>query len=248
MSLSREVRTDNTRAPGDLLPDETRGRDIASADNPVRSRGAEVPGGHTDIEPFAAGTSPVMPGGDGAAAREHAKSLTFPRVVPGSEEALNRVPTPAETVETLPITPSASNKERLQIQNEAAGYKNRTEHSSASGVVTVDASKPMAYNKASGATAVGTGVGDFTPIPAIAPANLAGMTGIIAKPLTAWTTGQHMVLKDASKTYWNGTAWVVGQAAVEDPETLSRKRKAGDVYEKDDNEDDDEPDTPKRKR
>jgi hypothetical protein len=46
-----------------------------------------------------------------------------------------------------------------------------------------------------------------------APANLAAMADVIATPTSAWTTGQHVVLGDASKAYWNGTAWVAGQAS-----------------------------------
>jgi len=64
---------------------------------------------------------------------------------------------------------------------------------------------------ATGATA-GT-PGTFTPAGADTPANLAAMTGKTANPATAWTTGQHVVLGDASKAYWNATAWVAGQAA-----------------------------------
>jgi hypothetical protein len=63
---------------------------------------------------------------------------------------------------------------------------------------------------ATGATA-GT-PGTFTPAGANAPATLAGMTGITATPATAWTTGQHVVLGDLSKAYWNATAWTAGQA------------------------------------
>jgi hypothetical protein len=40
------------------------------------------------------------------------------------------------------------------------------------------------------------------------------MTGITATPATAWTTGQHVVLGDASKAHWSSTAWVTGQALM----------------------------------
>jgi hypothetical protein len=63
---------------------------------------------------------------------------------------------------------------------------------------------------ATGATAGAPG--SFTPSGAEAPANLAAMTGITATPATAWTTGQHVVLGDASQAHWNATAWVVGAA------------------------------------
>jgi hypothetical protein len=61
---------------------------------------------------------------------------------------------------------------------------------------------------ATGATA-GT-PGTFTPTGASAPENLAAMSGITASPATVWTTGQSVVLGDASHAHWNGTAWVAG--------------------------------------
>ena len=54
--------------------------------------------------------------------------------------------------------------------------------------------------------------GKFTPAGAMAPANLAAMTGITASPATAWTTGQYVVLGDGSAAHWDGTAWVAGVA------------------------------------
>jgi len=68
------------------------------------------------------------------------------------------------------------------------------------------AMKPVVV--ATGATA-GT-PGTFTPAGAAAPANLAAMTGKTANPATNWVTGQYMLLGDASKCNWNGTAWVAG--------------------------------------
>lgn len=63
---------------------------------------------------------------------------------------------------------------------------------------------------ATGATA-GT-PGTFTPSGAVAPANLAAMSGVVATPATAWTTGQHVVLGDTSHCYWDSAAWTVGDA------------------------------------
>lgn len=63
---------------------------------------------------------------------------------------------------------------------------------------------------ATGATAGSPG--SFTPAGAAPPANLAAMTGIVATPATAWTTGQHVVLGDASHCHWDGAAWVAGDA------------------------------------
>jgi hypothetical protein len=63
---------------------------------------------------------------------------------------------------------------------------------------------------ATGATAQTT-PGTFTPPGAMAPASLP-LTGVTASPATAWTSGQHIVLGDGTKVYWNGTAWVAGVA------------------------------------
>ncbi|MEU7030049.1 hypothetical protein AB0A60_25630 [Streptomyces sp. NPDC046275] len=85
--------------------------------------------------------------------------------------------------------------------------------------------KPMAYGNnvwtyaitpLGGVLATGASAGTpgaFSPSGATAPSNLAGLAGVIATPTSAWTTGQHVVLGDGSKAYWNGTAWVAGQAA-----------------------------------
>ncbi|MFI1655619.1 hypothetical protein ACH4ZU_12030 [Streptomyces sp. NPDC020472] len=70
---------------------------------------------------------------------------------------------------------------------------------------------PLGGTLATGASA-GT-PGTFSPEGAVAPENLAAMSGVIATPTSAWTTGQHVVLGDSTKAYWNGTAWVAGQAA-----------------------------------
>lgn len=56
--------------------------------------------------------------------------------------------------------------------------------------------------------------GTWTPSGSTVPADLAAMASVTAVPATAWTTGQHMVLGDASQASWNGAAWVVGPAAL----------------------------------
>lgn len=67
---------------------------------------------------------------------------------------------------------------------------------------------------ATGATAGSPGA--WTPSGSTPPANLAALTGaspaIVASPATAWSTGQSVVLGDASHAYWNGTAWTNGTA------------------------------------
>ncbi|MFF4244304.1 hypothetical protein ACFYY2_07490 [Streptomyces sp. NPDC001822] len=69
---------------------------------------------------------------------------------------------------------------------------------------------PLGGTAATGATA-GT-PGTFTPSGSATPENLGAMVGVIASPATAWTTGQHVVLGDASKAFWTGSAWAAGQA------------------------------------
>lgn len=36
--------------------------------------------------------------------------------------------------------------------------------------------------------------------------------GVTADPVTAWATGEHVVLGDNSHAYWDGSAWVAGEA------------------------------------
>ncbi|QDP45518.1 hypothetical protein SEA_FUZZBUSTER_34 [Microbacterium phage FuzzBuster] len=54
--------------------------------------------------------------------------------------------------------------------------------------------------------------GTFQPGGATVPANLAAMASLTASPNTAWTTGQHVVLGDASHAYWDGDSWAAGDA------------------------------------
>ncbi|MCY0933630.1 hypothetical protein [Streptomyces sp. H34-S4] len=85
--------------------------------------------------------------------------------------------------------------------------------------------KPLAYgnnNWTYAVTPLGGGVvatgavagtpGSFTPSGATAPANLSALSSVIATPTSAWTTGQRVVLGDASTAHWSGSAWVSGSA------------------------------------
>jgi hypothetical protein len=66
---------------------------------------------------------------------------------------------------------------------------------------------------ATGATA-GT-PGTFTPGGSTPPANVAGMTGLTASPVTAWTTGQYVqtgTAGAAGQAHWTGSAWTSGPA------------------------------------
>jgi hypothetical protein len=76
------------------------------------------------------------------------------------------------------------------------------------GSIWVAGEAPGAPVSATGATAGNPG--SFTPSGAAAPADLAAMTGITASPSTAWLTGEHVVLGDASHASWDGLAWVAG--------------------------------------
>ena len=63
---------------------------------------------------------------------------------------------------------------------------------------------------ATGATAGAPGY--VTPAGANLPANLAGLTGLVATPATAWSTGQYVITADRLGSHWSGTAWVAGIA------------------------------------
>lgn len=65
---------------------------------------------------------------------------------------------------------------------------------------------------AEGATAGAPG--EYTPANSYGPADFADLTAnpIVATPATAWTTGQHIVLRDGSTAHWDSSAWVAGVA------------------------------------
>jgi len=66
--------------------------------------------------------------------------------------------------------------------------------------------------EATGATA---GIpGTYTPANSYGPYDLAELQdqALTASPLSAWTTGQYIALRDGSSAHWNGTAWVAGVA------------------------------------
>jgi hypothetical protein len=63
---------------------------------------------------------------------------------------------------------------------------------------------------ATGANAGFPGV--YTPSGATVPANLAGLSGVVANPATAWATGQYIITADLIGAHWTGTAWAVGKA------------------------------------
>jgi hypothetical protein len=122
-----------------------------------------------------------------------------------------------ETAVTLKLFPSSLDASDF-FQGPA--YLDTSIEVAADGAVSLSGNFAGAGNWTTPGAVVATGAtagtpGTFTPAGSIVPANLAAMTGKTASPNTAWTTGQHVVLGDASKSYWNGTAWVVGQAAVE---------------------------------
>ncbi|MFI1799855.1 hypothetical protein ACH427_21220 [Streptomyces sp. NPDC020379] len=70
---------------------------------------------------------------------------------------------------------------------------------------------PLGGTVATGASA-GT-PGSFTPTGAVAPADLAALASVIATPTAKWTTGQHVVLADGSKAFWDSSKWGAGTAA-----------------------------------
>jgi hypothetical protein len=77
----------------------------------------------------------------------------------------------------------------------------------------IDMSEPGWSNSGPAATGATAGApGTWTPAGAEAPAAFTQLAPIIATPATAWTTGQYVVLGDASEASWDGAAWAVGRA------------------------------------
>lgn len=64
------------------------------------------------------------------------------------------------------------------------------------------------------ACAVAGAPGDFYPTTGTLPADLAELQdwAVIADPLALWTTGDSVVLGDASEAHWDGDAWASGAA------------------------------------
>jgi hypothetical protein len=82
------------------------------------------------------------------------------------------------------------------------------------GFVSIDGwtPPPEPPETATGATAGSPGT--WTPAGASAPANLAACGAVTASPVSAWATGEHMILGDASACSWNGSTWIAGPAAA----------------------------------
>jgi hypothetical protein len=52
----------------------------------------------------------------------------------------------------------------------------------------------------------------LTPANSYPPATVGDAGSLTASPVTAWTAGQYVTLRDGSTAHWNGTAWVAGVA------------------------------------
>jgi hypothetical protein len=95
------------------------------------------------------------------------------------------------------------------------------------------AEPPVPPIPATGATEVVGGPGDFTPSGCDTPSR-AQLTSnpVVASPLTAWSTGSHVVATDGN-AYWDGTAWVNGIAAAAPPPPppAGRRRNGGPAPE-----------------
>lgn len=82
---------------------------------------------------------------------------------------------------------------------------------------TVAPPEPACDCLPSGPAATGATAGipaTLTPADSYPPETFALLlaTPLTATPATAWTTGQHVVLGDGTKAYWNATTWVQGTA------------------------------------
>jgi hypothetical protein len=75
------------------------------------------------------------------------------------------------------------------------------------GCVTI-ASGPAATGATAGSPAT------ITPADSYPPETLTELQAgsVVASPLTAWTTGQYLVLGDDSEAHWDGDSWVAGRA------------------------------------
>ncbi|WP_395160398.1 hypothetical protein [Ilumatobacter sp.] len=63
---------------------------------------------------------------------------------------------------------------------------------------------------ATGATEVTGAEGTLTPTNAGPPLTIAGLSTVIASPLTEWAVGSYITLGDGSLAHWGGSAWVAG--------------------------------------
>lgn len=82
-------------------------------------------------------------------------------------------------------------------------------------LVTVAPPEPSCGAVALGVPATGATAGTpgtYTPTNSYGPASLATIGALTASPSSAWTAGQHIVLRDGSLAHWSGTAWVAGAA------------------------------------
>jgi len=82
-------------------------------------------------------------------------------------------------------------------------------------LVNVDPPEPTCGAGALGVPATGATAGTpgtYTPANSYGPASFAEIGTLAADPPTAWNTGEHIVLRDGSIPYWNGTAWLQGAA------------------------------------
>ncbi|HEV7535582.1 MAG TPA: hypothetical protein VGP90_08105, partial [Acidimicrobiia bacterium] len=71
---------------------------------------------------------------------------------------------------------------------------------------------PAVDNGAVAATGAVAGTpGYFSPSGAATPANLAGLSGVVANPATNWTPGQYVITADLLAANWNGSAWAAGK-------------------------------------
>ena len=84
-------------------------------------------------------------------------------------------------------------------------------------VVTQLPDDPSSWTTGLGGTATGATAGNpgtFTPPGSTPPFDLANLGPVVASPATAWATGEHVVLGDASHAHWDASTWVVGDAVV----------------------------------
>lgn len=73
--------------------------------------------------------------------------------------------------------------------------------------------QPLDYTTPPAATGATAGnPGFFTPTPSAQPSNIGALAGVVAEPATPWVDGQHVRTYAGDSVWWNGTAWVIGEA------------------------------------
>lgn len=117
---------------------------------------------------------------------------------PGTDVPLNLADVLAKGIVANPLT-AWTNGQRVVTSSGAAVHWD--------GLTWVAGNSTLATGATAGTPGSWTGGAEV-------PVNLAGViaAGIVANPLTAWTTAQRVVTRDGSLIHWDSDSWEAGQA------------------------------------